>query len=305
MPSCLSSQRRATVASLAVAVGLLLAATGLQARILEIADTFSVNINSSGAGTFGEITLYGQAFDLGQEVQRQFILGSELTNDSTVTILSSPKPTARYTASVDGQPELDVVVETVLHGALRDSATRRNMFMTQDFTVTNGGSTAVDIDSVSFFVPAFYTNTDAGGDETVQADASRGIIYATDGATTRFAAVGVNVTDSYVISYDVGEELTLPWPALAKDDLTDYPGPVQASDDPDDGFITEMALGTWTNPTLAPGDSVTLQFAYLFSLNDSVPPPSFPAPVPPTPWLMLGFVPLLLRSRARGSAPAR
>lgn len=272
--------------------------TGLaHGTTLEIADTFSINIESDG--TFDEITLFNVDLDVGGLVQTQFINGSALDVGSGVSILPTTQPTAQYTTSVLAWPVLEVFVETVLHGPLRDTISQRNMFMTQEFRITNTGGTPISIDTVSLYTAVFgsYGADPGGDDETVQADPATGVTYATDGATTRFAAMSVrSVPTGFSMSYDVGAAGTLDVTAAS---LTNNAGPFTS-----DGFdVAEMAVGTWSSDTLAPGASVSIQYAYLFSLDETTPPVSFPIPTPPT-WLLLGAtVPVLvgLRSRRRAA----
>jgi hypothetical protein len=265
-----------------------------QALFLGSPDTFQVNVNSSGAGTFGEVTLANLELDYSIELQRQFINDGELENASSITIIPGENPTARYTASVFDFPELSVQVDTVLLGPLRD-VSGPNGYMRQILTVTNTGSAPTSIDSVSLYTPAFETTTppeDIGGDETAQADPATGVVYAADGATTRFAAVGALSNRQFFMSYDVGLQGDLPTVAQ---DLLNEPGPVVA----DDTALAEMATGMWTSGLVGPGESVVMEFAYLFALDASRPPASFPAPAPASGALLAGALPLLLWMRSR------
>lgn len=168
------------------------------------------------------------------------------------------------------------------------------MLMRQTFTVTNNSTSAMVIDGMSLFVPTFADNDvdDFGGDETARGDADTGVVYATETASTRFAAMAGN-PDDFNQSFEVAEEFLIS--SFLASELTAATGPIEDT-------YTEMGAGLWTADPVAVGDSVSMRFSYLFSLNETTPPDSFPAPAAATGLLLLAGAPALtlLRRRRNG-----
>jgi hypothetical protein len=217
-----------------------------------------------------------------------------------------PTSSVSYTAEIlndaGDAPDFTVAVLTYILGPLRDANGgfgTQSMFR-QEFTITNVSGTAQTLESVSYLLPDFY-ETDPGDtyDETATADAATGVAYATDGNTTRFLAMAAN-QDGYDMAWDVGAYGGLPDPTTFAD-LAKTTGPVS---DPHGGV--EMATGLRVPWTLAPAASVTLRFSYFVSMNQRVPPTSFPAgvPAPATAALLLPGLALVGALRRRGRRAA-
>jgi hypothetical protein len=167
--------------------------------------------------------------------------------------------------------------------------------MRQIVTITNNGA-PTKIDSVSLYTPAFeprHLRTTSAATKRRRPTPDTGVVYATDGATTRFAAVGALTNEQFYMRYDVGEQFDL---STVAQDLQKRPGPFLA----DDIALAEMAVGLGTSGMVGTGESVVMEFAYLFALNLTEPPASFPAPAPASALLLVGALPVLVWSRRRG-----
>jgi hypothetical protein len=213
-----------------------------------------------------------------------------------------PTSSVSYTAEIlndaGDAPDFTVAVLTYILGPLRDANGgfgTQSMFR-QEFTITNVSGTAQTLESVSYLLPDFYEDAGDTYDETATADAATGVAYATDGNTTRFLAMAAN-QDGYDMAWDVGLLGDLPDPTIFAA-LNNATGPVV------DGV--EMATGLRVPWTLAPAASVTLRFSYFVSMNQRVPPTSFPAgvPAPATAALLLPGLALVGALRRRGRRAA-